>query len=66
MTGEASNPYLGILFFLVCPALFFAGLALMPLGIWLRVRKERRAGAPEDASCRRSAGATSSFGASSG
>ena len=47
MTGESSNPYLGILFFLVCPALFFAGLALMPLGIWWKVRKERRAGAPE-------------------
>jgi hypothetical protein len=46
MTGEASNPYLGILFFAVFPALFFAGLALMPLGVWLKVRKESRAGAP--------------------
>jgi nitrate/TMAO reductase-like tetraheme cytochrome c subunit len=44
MTGEAANPYLGILFFAVFPALFFAGLALMPLGIWLKIRKERKAG----------------------
>ena len=48
MTGEAANPYLGILFFLVLPALFFAGLALMPLGIWLKARGERRRGAAED------------------
>ncbi len=47
VTGEASNPYLGILFFVVCPALFFAGLALMPLGIWLRLRKERRSNGGE-------------------
>jgi hypothetical protein len=45
MTGEAANPYLGILFFLIFPTLFFGGLALMPLGIWLKVRKERRQGA---------------------
>lgn len=44
MTGEAANPYLGILFFMMFPALFFSGLALMPLGIWLKVRKERRQG----------------------
>jgi NapC/NirT cytochrome c family, N-terminal region len=47
MSAESANPYLGILFFLVFPALFFAGLALMPLGIWLKVRKERRTGAAE-------------------
>ncbi len=47
MTGEAANPYLGILFFLIFPMLFFAGLALMPLGIWLKVRKEAKSGAPE-------------------
>jgi hypothetical protein len=45
MTGEAANPYLGILFFLIFPALFFAGLGLIPLGIWLKIRKQRRAGA---------------------
>ena len=44
MSGEAANPYLGILFFLLCPMLFFAGLALMPLGIWLKLRRENRKG----------------------
>jgi hypothetical protein len=42
--GGEAHPYLGILFFLVCPALFFAGLALIPLGIWLRFRLERARG----------------------
>jgi hypothetical protein len=36
------NPYLGILLFIVAPAVFFLGLALIPLGIWLQWRKERR------------------------
>lgn len=47
VTGEAVNPYLGILFFLFCPALFFSGLALMPLGVWLKIRRERAAGVAE-------------------
>jgi nitrate/TMAO reductase-like tetraheme cytochrome c subunit len=34
-----SNPYLGIIFFLILPALFLAGLALIPIGVYLR-RKE--------------------------
>jgi len=42
--GEASNPYLGILTFLVLPGIFLAGLVLIPLGIWLRFRRERRKG----------------------
>ena len=37
----ARHPYLGILFFLVLPALLFTGLALIPLGIYLRWRKAR-------------------------
>jgi hypothetical protein len=40
--GEPAHPYLGILFFLVVPAAFFAGLALIPLGIALRRRKHHR------------------------
>jgi hypothetical protein len=40
---ETSNPYLGILLFMVLPGAFFLGLALIPLGIWLR---RRRVGAP--------------------
>lgn len=32
--GSARDPYLGILQFMVLPGVFFAGLALIPLGIW--------------------------------
>jgi nitrate/TMAO reductase-like tetraheme cytochrome c subunit len=39
-----SNPYLGIIFFLILPALFIAGLALIPIGIYLRRRALRKAG----------------------
>lgn len=41
--GYHTNPYLGILFFLVCPALFLVGLFLIPLGAW-RERRRRAAG----------------------
>ena len=40
----SDNPYLGIIFFLLLPALFIAGLALIPIGVWLRRRKLRKAG----------------------
>ena len=42
--GEASSPYIGILLFLLLPGVFGAGLALIPLGIFLHVRKRRKAG----------------------
>ena len=32
--GHASNPYVGIVVFLILPVLFFAGLALIPIGIY--------------------------------
>jgi hypothetical protein len=35
------DPYLGILEFMVLPAVFFAGLALIPLGIWWARRKNQ-------------------------
>jgi hypothetical protein len=38
------NPYLGIIFFLLLPALFVGGLLLIPVGVWARRRKLRRAG----------------------
>ena len=38
------NPYLGIIFFLLLPALFIAGLILIPLGLFLRRRKLQKAG----------------------
>jgi hypothetical protein len=40
--GLVHNPYLGILFFLILPSFFVAGLLLMPLGIYLHRRREQR------------------------
>ncbi len=39
-----TNPYLGIIFFLLLPALFVAGLLLIPVGIFVRHRKLQKAG----------------------
>jgi hypothetical protein len=44
LRGETQNPYLGILAFLTVPGPFFGGLALIPLGIWLKRRREGRTG----------------------
>ncbi len=38
-SGAAEVPYGGILMFLGLPALFFLGLALIPLGMWLRRKR---------------------------
>lgn len=38
------NPYLGIIFSLILPALFILGLVLIPIGIYWRRRKLQRAG----------------------
>jgi len=38
------NPYLGIIFFLILPALFILGLALIPIGIFIRRRKLQKEG----------------------
>jgi nitrate/TMAO reductase-like tetraheme cytochrome c subunit len=38
------NPYLGIIFFLLLPALFVLGLILIPIGMYLRRRALQRAG----------------------
>ncbi len=40
--GVFSNPYFGIVFFLILPGFFVLGLVLMPLGLYLRRRRERR------------------------
>ena len=40
--GHVDNPYIGVLLFVIIPLIFFAGLALVPLGIylgWRRVKK---------------------------
>ncbi|MBI3665799.1 MAG: NapC/NirT family cytochrome c [Acidobacteria bacterium] len=42
--GTEVNPYIGILSFLTLPAMFFLGLILVPLGIYFRLRSERRRG----------------------
>jgi hypothetical protein len=44
LRGTTQSPYVGILAFLVLPAPFFAGLILIPLGIWLQRRREGRSG----------------------
>jgi hypothetical protein len=40
--GHVGNPYIGILVFIIIPMIFFAGLGLIPLGIflgWRRIKK---------------------------
>jgi hypothetical protein len=41
---EMTHPYAGILANMALPLLFFAGLALIPCGVWLFARKRRIAG----------------------
>jgi nitrate/TMAO reductase-like tetraheme cytochrome c subunit len=38
------NPYLGIIFFLILPAVFILGLLLIPVGVFIRRRKLQQAG----------------------
>ena len=42
--GGPVRPYAGIIFFLVLPGVFVAGLVLMPAGAWWRRRKLRELG----------------------
>jgi hypothetical protein len=44
--GWHSNPYMGILIFVILPVLFIAGLLLIPIGAW-RERRAVRMGRPE-------------------
>src|SRR5215475_15210877 len=44
LRGEASSPYIGILVFMGLPAPFFAGLGMIPIGIWWKRKREGRAG----------------------
>src|SRR5450755_4607129 len=37
--GNVGNPYIGLLVFIAIPAVFFAGLALIPVGIALARRR---------------------------
>ncbi len=42
--GALHNPYIGIVAYLILPALFVIGLVMMPLGIWRHRRNLRRRG----------------------
>ncbi len=62
LVGFEGGPYFGLLAFMVLPALFVGGLALIPLGGWLERRRVARGGSPalpvfdlNDASVRRKA-----------
>src|SRR6185503_13999767 len=46
--GWHTNPYLGILFFLILPTLFIVGLVMIPLGAWVERRRRARGKAPSD------------------
>lgn len=43
LRGRVENPYIGLLLFIVIPAIFFAGLALIPIGLYLFKRRIRAA-----------------------
>jgi len=44
--GYFSNPYLGMVFFLILPGFFVLGLLLVPVGVWLERRAVRHGRAP--------------------
>src|SRR5215469_11421544 len=44
LRGGATSPYFGILAYLVLPAPFFLGLIMIPLGIWLKRKREGHRG----------------------
>jgi nitrate/TMAO reductase-like tetraheme cytochrome c subunit len=52
--GHVSNPYIGIIVFLILPIIFFAGLALIPVGVYLS-KKHIRQGLVEAGFDRRAA-----------
>lgn len=39
--GHADNPYIGIVVFIFVPIIFFLGLALVPIGVWIARRRVR-------------------------
>jgi len=52
--GHVSNPYIGIIVFLILPIVFFVGLALIPIGVYLS-KRQIRPGLPEAGFDRRAA-----------
>jgi hypothetical protein len=47
LVGFHSNPYLGIVTFLLLPAVFALALVLIPLGLWRERRRQRAGPSPE-------------------
>jgi hypothetical protein len=48
LAGYLTNPYIGLLVFVAVPAMFLAGLLLIPIGAWWAARRRRRGvAAPE-------------------
>lgn len=47
LLGLQGGPYVGILAFLILPAIFILGLLLIPIGVWRQRRRDARAGAAE-------------------
>ena len=39
LRGRVENPYIGLLVFIAIPVIFFAGLALIPIGVFLAKRR---------------------------
>src|SRR5580704_4565594 len=39
LRGRVENPYIGLLLFVAIPIVFFAGLALIPIGVFLAKRR---------------------------
>ena len=42
LLGLHTNPYIGILFFLVLPSFFLLGLVMIPVGAWFEKRRRDR------------------------
>jgi len=46
--GHVDNPYIGIVVFLILPVLFFVGLLLIPIGIYLGKRRLKKGLVPDE------------------
>src|SRR5262245_16945833 len=46
--GFHTNPYLGIVCFLILPGIFLLGLALIPIGAWMERRRRAKGKPPSE------------------